>query len=152
MKTKSQPTPTPAQIKEWPHLALSESAKKELYLEASDLLGANMHSLLDASTVVHMAHAAYDPEGCAKLGIDFITHLKRLYRCACNMRAEELGVTDRTMQNWVERHGIGILRLSPEGNERLFQCLGMRQRREKSVNIWMNEYRKRRKVPTKSPH
>jgi hypothetical protein len=134
------------EIAELPYLALTLDKKKQICLEAATILTDHIHSELDALTIVHLAQTAYDPEELKKLKIDYGTCVKRLFGYARDIRAEELGVTSRTMQNWINRHGIGILRLNDEGDERLFQCLGMRQRNKKSVKIWMQEYRKRRKM------
>jgi len=133
---------TQDEVEKFPIYGLPEEEKLTFI---NDAVGRHRDQIKDAADlkfVLRMVSAAYFPSELEEAGRTLAQEIGGLYRYLIAERSQELGVSEKTMRAWVKRHGIGILRDNPEGNQKLFERLGYHQRiSQKGTREWMDAYR-----------
>jgi len=128
------------EIEEYPILALSKIERLEIYSEAFDQFEIYIRDDFDYKCVIRMLNSSYDPEELENRSLKEV--VRSLFRYLVAVRAQEVGVTEKSMLTWCKRHGIGILRDDEVGDLKLLQRLGYHQRVDQpATRAWMQEIR-----------
>jgi|GEM_PF-4624905 hypothetical protein len=128
---------TPEQIEDCP--ILNDPQRRYQLLE---IIGPKLANYLlrleDIVTAIHLIDSIYDHHPMSDT--EFIEAYRRFWGFARESRALELGVSTRTIENWMRRWGLQIVRPG-RGDQFLYSRLGMLERKNKSTKQWMRKFR-----------
>jgi hypothetical protein len=99
--------------------------------------------LIRTEDMFALVHFIDESIATGQTNAEFKMAFQKTLKDAKQSRADQLGVSMRTVDNWLARWGLQILR-DDIGDDFLFERLGMLQRKGKQTRHWMNAIRAQR--------